>query len=87
MSEWNERLRKEVDELRGLRDDLKVRVHLAKMDAQDRFQKAERSWEQLETKLRQLGDASKESAEDVSQAARLLVDEIREGYRHVRDKL
>jgi hypothetical protein len=87
MSDWNERLHKEVDELRGLRDDLKVQVHLGKMEAQERFAKAEKDWDQLEGKLKRLAEASRESAGEVGEAARLLVDQIREGYRHVKEML
>lgn len=87
MSDWNERLQREVDELRGLRDDLKLQVHLGQMEAQSRFEKAEKDWEHLEAKLKVLADASREAAEEVGDAARLLVDEIRAGYRHVRELL
>lgn len=87
MSNWRERIHEEVDELRGLRDDLKLQVHLGQMEAQARFEKAEKDWEHLEAKLKVLAGASRESAEEVSEAAGLLVDEIRAGYRHVRDLL
>lgn len=87
MSDWKDRFEGEVDELRGIRDELKLQVHLGKMDAQERFQKAEKDWEHLEAKLKQLADAGRESTEEVGEAARLLVDEIRAGYRHVRDLL
>lgn len=87
MSEVSDRIHEEVEELRGLRDDLKLQVHLAKMEAQDRFQKAEQSWEHLEAKLRLLASESRESAGEVGEAAKLLVDEIRESYRHVRGLL
>lgn len=84
MSSLNERIQKEVDELRGLRDDLKVQVHLGKLDAQDRFAEAEKNWEHLEGKLKVLADASRETAEEVGEAARLLAGEIRNGYDHIR---
>jgi hypothetical protein len=87
MSDIQDRIQNEVDELRSLRDELKLKVHLGKMDAQERFEKAEKDWEHLEAKLKVLADAGRESAEDVGQAARLLVDEIRAGYRHVRELL
>jgi len=87
MSDWNERIQREVDELRGLRDELKLQMHLAKMGAQERFEKAEKDWERLESKLGVLADAGRESADEVGEAARLLVDEIRAGYRRVRELL
>ncbi len=87
MSDWKERISKEVGELRAVRDELKLQVHLAKMDGQERFERAEKDWEQLEAKLEVLAGAGRESAESVGEAAKLLVDEIRTGYRHVRELL
>jgi len=87
MSDIDERIRREVDELRGMRDELKLKMHLGRMDAQERFERAEKDWERLESKLKVLADAGRESADDVGEAARLLVDEIRAGYRHVRELL
>ena len=87
MSDLKDRIRKDAEELRGLRDDLKLQVHLGKMEAQQRFEKAEKDWEHLEAKLKLLAEASRKNADEVGEAARLLVDEIREGYRHVRSLL
>jgi hypothetical protein len=87
MSDIDERIQREVDELRTTRDELKLKVHLGKMEARERFEKAEKDWERLEAKLKVLADAGRESAEEVGQAAKLLVDEIRAGYEHVRERL
>jgi len=87
MPELSERMKEQVEELRGLRDELKLKVHLGKMEAQERFQNAEKSFERLEAKLKLLASESRDSAEDVGEAARLLIDEIRQGYRHVRELL
>jgi hypothetical protein len=83
----SDKFQAEVEELRALRDDLKVQVHLGKMEAQRRFEKAEKDWEHLEGKLRALGSASRESLGDVREAAKLLLAEIRESYRHIRKAL
>ena len=87
MSDWTDRIREEADELRGLRDDLKLQLHLGRMEAQERFEKVEKDWEHLEAKLKLVAEASRESSDEVGEAARLLVEEIREGYRHVRSLL
>ena len=87
MSDLRDRIHKDAEELRGLRDDLKLQVHLGKMEAQQRFEKAEKDWEHLEAKLKLLAEASRESSDEVGEAARLLVEEIREGYHHVRKLL
>ncbi len=84
MSDLKDRIQAEADELRSLRDELRVQIHLAKLEAQERYEAAEKSWEHLEAKLNLLASETRASAQDVGDAARLLLDEIREGYEHVR---
>jgi CBS domain-containing protein len=87
VSDVKDRIQKEITELRGVRDDLKVRMHLAKADAKDLWEKLEKKLHGLEAKGRQLSQASEEPLRDVREAARLLIDEIREGYRRIREAL
>jgi CBS domain-containing protein len=87
MSEWKERFQKELDELRRVRDELNVRIHLAKADAKDRWNGLEQQFHRLEAKGRQISQASEEPLRDVRDAARLLIDEIRDGYRRIRQAL
>ena len=87
MPESKERFHKELDELRRVRDELKVRIHLAKADAKDRWDKLEQQFHRLEAKARQISQVSEEPLRDVRDAARLLIDEIRDGYRRIREAL
>ena len=87
MSEWKLKIEREIDELRRVRDELKVRIHLAKADAKDRWDEVEHQFRRLESKGHQIAQASEEPLRDVREAARLLVDEIREGYRRIREAL
>lgn len=82
--ETAERMSREVDSLRGIRDELRLQMHLGRAEAREHFEGLEQRWSHLEAKLRQLRDASREELDDVGAAARMLVDEIREGYRHVK---
>jgi len=87
MSEWKAKTQREIDELRRLRDELKVRIHLAKADAKDRWEELEHRFRRLESKGHQIAQASEEPLRDVRDAAKRLIDEIREGYRRIRDAL
>lgn len=87
VSDVKDRIQREITELRGMRDDLKVRMHLAKADAKDLWEKLEKKLHGLESKGRQISQASEEPLRDVREAARLLVDEIRDGYRRIKDAL
>jgi len=83
-TDWSRRIHEEVEELRGLRDELRVQLRLGRMEARDRWEKAEQDWERRESKLKLLAAESRESLEGVGEAAQLLAEQIREGYRHIR---
>ncbi len=87
MADLNEKIREEIDELRGMRDELQVRIHLAKLEAKERWQKTEKDWEHLEGRLKVLANEGREAADNVAEALKLTAREIREGYRHIRDLL
>ncbi len=87
MSKTSDALEERLDQLRTLRDELRVRAHLGKAEVKERWEKAERSWQHLEAKLELLRDESRESLAEVRSAAGLLVEEIRDAYRHIRDAL
>ena len=87
MSDWKARIQREIDELRRVRDELKLRIHLAKADAKDRWNELEHEFHSLEAKGHQIAQASEEPLRDVRDAAKLLVEEIRDGYRRIRESL
>lgn len=78
---------KDVSSLRGIRDELRLQLALGRAEARERFEGLEKQWSHLEGKLHQLGEASREDLSGVEAAARLLMEEIREGYRHVKSLL
>ena len=84
MADVGEILAKELDQLRTVRDELRVKLHLGGAEAKERWEQLEKSWSQAEAKLRRLRDESKEDLDHVSEAARNLLNEIRAGYEHVK---
>lgn len=87
MSERPDWMSTELEELRTLRDELRVRAHLGQMDARDRWEQAEKAWGQLESKLALIQREAQEPLHQVGEAARMLVEEIGEAYRHIRGLL
>ncbi|MDC0678579.1 MULTISPECIES: hypothetical protein [Sorangium] len=75
-SELKSDLNKSLSSLQTLRDEIRVRLHLAGMDAKD-------AWDKLEPKLL---DAEK-LAEDVSEASRNALREIVEKVKEFRSSL
>ena len=78
--EWIDEL---VEELKEERDKLRVRVHLAKMEADEEWEELDK----LELKAKAIGKATAESAEDVTEAVKLLGTEIKDGFKHIASQL
>ena len=87
MSELGDRLQKELEPLQTARDDLRVRLHLGKAEIRDRWEALEKSWGHAEAKLKAIRKETEESSDDIADAFRLLVGEIRDGYEHLRKHL
>jgi len=82
-----EEIQKLNETLKTERDELKLKVHLGKMEAQEEWEKAEQQWEHFKTKADQLGSAGKESAEDVGAALKLLGEEVVQAFSRIRKNL
>ena len=87
MSDLNDRLHQEAENLRQLRDELRVQLHLGAAEAREVWEGAEKKLEHLEGKLKVLRDQASESAHDVAEAAKLLLSEIADAYKHLKQLL
>lgn len=85
--DWRDLLDEEVDILRQTRDELRVQAHLGAAEARDAWTQLEHAWEQLQSRLQRIGDATHETAEDVEDATKLLLDELRQGYDRIKGAL
>lgn len=72
-----------LEELKKERDELQVKLHLVKMEAGDEWDRIEANLEKLEAKARELGGATAEASRDVGAAAKLLAQEIRNGFKTI----
>lgn len=70
-------LDKRVEELQALRDDLKVRIHLASMEAKD-------AWNELLPKLEK---AEKLAESAVIDTAKVALDDVIGSLKQLRDKI
>jgi len=82
-----EKLEGELETLQTTRDELRVRVHLGKMDAKEQWDELEKQWQHVESKLKIAGEAGREVAGDIGEAASLTIAEIKEGYAKLRKLL
>ena len=71
-----------VEELGRLRDEVRLKLHLASMEARDEWEKLEERWEQFRRKA----DLD-ETVDGIGDSAEGLVDELRKGYERIRKAL
>ena len=72
-----------VNDLKQERDELRVKLNLAKLEMGDEWEKLEKKLEKLEAKTKELGSATVEASKDIGVAAKLLGEEIREGFKKI----
>ncbi|HMV30827.1 MAG TPA: hypothetical protein PKA50_01800 [Gemmatimonadales bacterium] len=84
MSGWRERWNKVVTELEQERDELKLRIHLAKAEGRDELQKLDAKLAELRFRADSAGTEAREAMDDIGEAAKKLAAEVREGFDRVR---
>jgi hypothetical protein len=73
-----------TEDLKRHRDEIRVRLHLAKADAKDEWERLEEKWRLFERKAKELGHEGRVTAGEVGAALRLAADELRKGYARMR---
>jgi isocitrate lyase len=76
-----------AQKLAQMRDELKLKIHLAKADAQDEWRILEAKWLHLLGKLDRIEGVTADAAGDVGKAVHKLLEELSEGYDRLRDSL
>ncbi len=82
MSKANEEAAKAVEQMKQLRDELALKIHLGSMEAKAEWEELEKKWSDFEAKAR-----LDETTESLGEAVSLLADEIKAGYDRIRKAL
>jgi len=76
-----------LETLQQERDELKVRMHLAKMELQDEWEELEKKWPEFKSKAEALLGDTREVAEDVAESAKVVGEELKSAYQRIRERL
>ena len=87
MSENDSRFDGMMQRLETERDELKVKLNLAKMEAREEWDELEKKMDALKGRMKVIGDEAKEAGGDVGAAVDMLADEIKEGFSKLRKML
>jgi ribosome-associated translation inhibitor RaiA len=87
MADAKEQMTKAVEYLKQQRDELQVQLHLAKADAKDEWARLEKQWDEIHPKLEAAREEAGKTAESVSAALGLAIDELKKGYERLKNRL
>ena len=87
MSEQRNALDEVISKLKQERDELKLQMHLASMDAKDEYERVSGKVDELTDQYDPVKDAVEESADNVFSALGLVADELKAGFERVRKSL
>ena len=79
-SRWD----KLVEDLQRERDELRVRLNLARKEADDELDRIDSGIEDFKQKARTARSEARDSGDDIEDAARKLWDELKAGFERVR---
>jgi hypothetical protein len=78
------RLKGMMQQLETERDELKVKLGLAKLEARDEWKELETKMDALRGRMKVVGEGAKEASGDVAAAADVLAGEIKAGFAKIR---
>ena len=73
--------------LKAQRDELRVQIHLATMEAKDEWEELEKKWQQLEPRLAEAKDGVVETSRTVGAGLEVVAEELGAAYRRIRERL
>lgn len=83
MADAKEHIDELIRDLKHERDELRVKLGLAKLEAMDEWRELETKLNRLESKAREIRGATAEASRDIGAAAKLLGEEVRKGLKSV----
>lgn len=76
-----------LNKLREERDELHLRLHLAKAEARDEWEKLEPKWEHFQARTQAVAESAEAASKDVGTALGILGEELRHGYKRIKESM
>lgn len=78
---------RELAALATLRDELKLKAHLAKSELKDELTKLESKWQRVDEEVRRTSTHAKSDVQAIGDQAKSLLNELKQGYESVKRQL
>ena len=72
-----------LSRLKTERDQLKLQIHLASMEAKEEFEAAEKAWDQFKGKAATIADEAAQTSDEYVARAKIVGEELREAYKRI----
>lgn len=69
--------------LKQQRDEIKLQLHLASLEARDEWNSHEETWSHFQTKLEEIGDETKETTDELLKSAKNIGEELKSAYENI----
>lgn len=79
--------KRELESLATIRDELKLKAHLAKNEIRDELERLERKWLLADEELQRAKTHAKEDVDSISKSAKELLLDLKQGYESVKRRL
>jgi hypothetical protein len=79
--------KRELEALATLRDELKLKAHLAKKDLQDELDRLETKWLSVDEELQRAKAHAKGDLQSIGKSTRDLLLDLKQGYESIRRKM
>lgn len=76
-----------INRINTERDQIKLKAHLASMDAKEELALAEEKWKQLKGKASEIADDAIDTSEEYISKAKIIGEELRETYKRISKRL
>lgn len=75
------------EQLKTQRDELRVRMHLARADLKDEWEEMEEKWESAQDKFEEFLEDSGDAAREVQEMMQIIGEEISAAYGRIKQRL
>ncbi|MBN2871231.1 MAG: hypothetical protein JXK04_09795 [Campylobacterales bacterium] len=76
-----------LETLKQDRDELRVRMHLARMELKEEWEEAEKKWEHFKPKVDEMLRDTKGSRDEIVKSTKIIGEELKNAYRRIRERL
>ena len=84
IDEVRQNLNKTMDELKAQREELRLKMALAKAEAKDEWDNAEKQWDIFVDKSKSVGSEVKNATKDVGETLKMLGDDLKKRYEQIK---